>query len=53
MGRLWSPWRHDYLKQETTEKGCLFCHILQSENDADNYVVHRTRENFVFLNRYL
>lgn len=52
MDRLWSPWRYDYLKQETTEEGCVFCRILQSEDDADNYVVHRARENFVVLNRY-
>lgn len=52
MDRLWSPWRHDCLKQETKGNGCVFCPILQSENDADNYVVHRALENSVFLNRH-
>ena len=52
MDRLCSPWYYDCLKQETTENGCVFNLILQSENDADNYVVHRARENSVFLNRY-
>jgi ATP adenylyltransferase len=53
MDHIWSPWRYEYLKKGSGgEKGCVFCRILESEDDEANYVVHRARENFVVLNRY-
>lgn len=57
MERIWSPWRHDYISQATSEKpdsaGCIFCHARDdTDNDASNLVLYRANFNFVILNRY-
>jgi ATP adenylyltransferase len=51
MDYLWSPWRYQYVTAgEAT--GCIFCAIAEQHRDAENYVVHRARLNYVILNRY-
>ncbi len=32
--------------------GCVFCHALESDEDAANYLLHRGETCFVILNRY-
>lgn len=55
MDRLWSPWRAKYVASGLdSESGkCVFCEIGRSpEDDAKNYVVHRSRHCYAILNLY-
>jgi ATP adenylyltransferase len=52
MDHLWSPWRYQYVQKERTGGGCVFCLAAASEQDQDNLVVFRGRNNFVMLNLY-
>jgi ATP adenylyltransferase len=52
MDHLWSPWRYRYVTTASPKDECIFCAVLAQDRDAENYVVHRARHNFVMLNRY-
>jgi ATP adenylyltransferase len=52
MDHLWSPWRYKYVASIDREEGCVFCRIDQEHKDAENYVVHRARFNFIILNLF-
>ncbi len=55
---LWAPWRIDYILNKSSEAdksrkpGCIFCNLLQEENDRENLILDRSRFSFVMLNRY-
>jgi len=52
MDRLWTPWRYQYISHAEPSDGCIFC-IKGAENkDAENYIIHRGKLNFVLLNLY-
>ena len=58
MDRLWSPWRYDYIKSDSSGEGreppsCVFCSLLATEGDDESkFIVHRGAHNFVVLNIY-
>jgi ATP adenylyltransferase len=52
MDHLWSPWRYQYVQKEKTGGGCVFCLAAASDQDQENLVVYRGRNNFVMLNLY-
>ena len=52
MDHLWSPWRYKYISSTDRAEGCVFCRIDQEHKDAENYVVHRARLNFILLNLF-
>jgi ATP adenylyltransferase len=52
MDHLWSPWRYQYITSGEREEGCLLCRIDREHKDAENYVVHRARLNFILLNLF-
>ncbi|MCZ6491657.1 MAG: HIT domain-containing protein [Acidobacteria bacterium] len=56
MDYLWSPWRYQYVTQQAPSEGCVFCAKIQDkpqqENDEENFVLHRGRNNFVILNLF-
>ena len=52
---LWAPWRLNYIlgdKSEGSETGCLFCRLLEEDNDCGNFILERTKHSYVLLNRY-
>jgi ATP adenylyltransferase len=51
MDYLWSPWRYQYVSKAQPTDECVFC-ALAAGDDAENYIVHRARLNFVVLNRF-
>lgn len=51
MDRIWAPWRSVYIGKERDE-GCVFCKILKSDDDADNYILWRGKKVFVIMNLY-
>jgi ATP adenylyltransferase len=53
MDHLWSPWRYRYVQHpQEPDAGCIFCLKPAEDRDAENYIVHRGRNNFVILNLY-
>ncbi len=53
MERLWSPWRMKYVKTlKSSKNGCEFCGIDRDKNDTENFVVIRSKYNFVVMNIY-
>jgi ATP adenylyltransferase len=52
MDRLWSPWRYTYVSQAGPGLACIFCEKASENRDAENYIVHRGRKNFLLLNLY-
>jgi ATP adenylyltransferase len=52
MDHIWSPWRYKYIATADQQEGCVLCRIAREHNDAENYVVHRARLNFMILNLF-
>ncbi len=46
---LWAPWRVKYVTSPGG-KECIFCTKPASENDRENYILHRGKKAFVILN---
>ncbi len=51
MKHIWAPWRIKYIEIKEPE-GCFLCDKPKQDNDAENYILHRGRLNFVILNSY-
>jgi ATP adenylyltransferase len=52
MDHLWSPWRYRYVASADKTDECVFCRINREQKDAENFVVHRARLNFIVLNLF-
>jgi ATP adenylyltransferase len=52
MDFLFTPWRYAYIAAPHTGNSCVFCGIAQSQNDAQNYVIHRAKYCFIVLNAF-
>jgi ATP adenylyltransferase len=53
MNHLWTPWRMAYIRGEKKPiEGCVFCHKVESTDDAVEHTIARSRTAFVTLNRY-
>ena len=52
MEHIWSPWRYKYISTAGSEEGCVFCRVLQSQKDDENYIVYHGELNFVILNLF-
>ena len=48
MDLLWAPWRVNYVRLKTKERGCIFCRALK--NKEKNYLVFKTKYSFALLN---
>lgn len=51
MKRLWAPWRMDYIRSPKPT-GCVFCNLLDEQEDQQNLILYRGKTCFVVLNRY-
>lgn len=51
MERIWAPWRTIYIGKDHGST-CIFCDKLNSDRDAENYVLYRGDKTFVLLNLY-
>jgi ATP adenylyltransferase len=49
--QLWAPWRLEYIQGADDQDGCVFCRILEGDDD-EGLVVHRGKRAFVVLNKY-
>lgn len=52
LGRIWTPWRMDYVTGGTREDGCVFCNRLGDANDTAALIAHRGESAFVILNLF-
>lgn len=55
MKHLYAPWRGTYTQEahvKEKKSGCPFCAIIQSSDDAKNYILHRYKNSIVILNLY-
>ncbi|MFA5317110.1 MAG: HIT domain-containing protein [Dehalococcoidales bacterium] len=51
MDTIWAPWRIKYIEM-AKPAGCILCSKPGEDNDAENYILHRARHNFIILNSY-
>lgn len=54
MDYLWTPWRFQYVSEETGSEGCIFCEKTSADpsTDKDHLVLYRGQFNFILLNLY-
>ena|SRR5690242_4504449 len=52
MDRLWTPWRYRYISKAQPSDGCIFCTKASESQDAENYILHRGKLNFILLNLF-
>lgn len=52
MRYLAAPWRADYVRRSSGQKGCIFCDALRTGDDRAATVLLRGRHNFILLNRF-
>ncbi len=52
MEHLWAPWRNSYVTADKKTSATVFYDIGQSSNDAENFVVCRSKTAYVVLNRF-
>ncbi len=48
---LWAPWRLEYIEHADEQPGCVFCRVLEQDDEAA-LVVHRGTHAFVLLNKF-
>jgi len=51
MQQMWTPWRMPYIRREQ-RPGCIFCEMLDAEDDRGQLVLHRSELAFLVLNKY-
>jgi ATP adenylyltransferase len=52
MEHLWAPWRNIYVAEGARKSENLFVELGQSANDAENFIVDRSRHCYAALNRF-
>ncbi len=54
MDYLWTPWRYQYVNQNSDEQRCVLCEMAQADvrHDPEHLIFHRARHNYLVLNRY-
>jgi ATP adenylyltransferase len=51
MQQMWTPWRMPYIRREH-RPGCIFCDMLEAQDDREQLVLHRSDLAFLVLNKY-
>ncbi len=51
MQQMWTPWRMAYIRREK-RPGCIFCEMLEAEDDRTQLILHRSNFAFLVLNKY-
>jgi ATP adenylyltransferase len=51
MQHLWTPWRMEYILSDK-QAGCVFCDMMEVQDDREILVLHRSELGFLVLNKY-
>jgi len=51
MKHMWTPWRLEYILSDK-QSGCVFCDMLEAEDDRESLILHRGEHAFLVLNKY-
>lgn len=52
MERLWAPWRIEYIRNVSKEKGCFLCAALKEKEKAKVFIIEKNPKAFTIMNRY-
>ncbi|MEA3383315.1 MAG: HIT domain-containing protein [Campylobacterota bacterium] len=53
MDKLYAPWRTEYIVNNSKKiTGCVFCHIVENQDDEELGVLHRDEDFFIVMNKY-
>ena len=52
LGRIWTPWRMQYVSGGPREEGCVFCNRLREQHDTNALIAHRGDAAYVILNLF-
>lgn len=52
LGRIWTPWRMQYVTGGPREDGCVFCNRLREQQDTTSLIALRGENAFVILNLF-
>ena len=52
MQRLYTPWRMQYLTDESRRTACIFCAAAEADDPRRHWVLHRDADNLAMLNLY-
>lgn len=52
MEHLWAPWRNAYVTKKEPTPADLFTQLAASSNDAEDFILARSKCSFAVLNRY-
>ncbi|MBN1857539.1 MAG: HIT domain-containing protein [Dehalococcoidia bacterium] len=50
-GRLWAPWRIEYIRQPHSDE-CILCSAPARGDDEASLILHRGQWNFIMMNAY-
>lgn len=56
MEKLWSPWRSKYIESfkpgAVKDERCLFCRVIEEDNDEKNFVIYRSERSIIIMNLF-
>ncbi len=52
MNHIWSPWRMEYIENNSKADGCVFCELQTVPDGPENLIAYRGKLSYVILNRY-
>lgn len=52
MEHIWTPWRMEYIQEQSDYEGCVFCLAVEAEDNGENLIFYRGERVFMILNRY-
>ena len=52
MDHLWNPWRYGYVTKSNPPATCIFCRMVEEQEDETNLILVRANHNFAVLNLY-
>lgn len=52
MKRLFTPWRMKYINSNKKQDTCIFCSVVEQNEDSNNLIIYRGENCYLILNRF-